>query len=141
MKKTIQHFEDKDKGQYTTVEDAPMIALLNKLEELAGSSHVKIYWRTHHSYKDNCEMIWIYGIFPELKHEVSLANECGSGRRIWLEHHFQHVIGEAVSPIFIFSEPQIEAFDRLFKTWMEVGKDGTQSDDAVAEDILRLRGR
>lgn len=139
MKKTVQYFDDVTRGQYATVEDAPMIALLDKLRKLAGTPHVKIYWRKHHNYKEDCDMYWIYGEFIELQHQISLANECGAGgRRLWLTHRFQRSNDEAISPIYIMSEAQIDAFDHTWDMWMLVGQDLTDSDLSVAEDILQL---
>lgn len=142
MEKTSQYFEDESKGQYSTVEDEPMVTFLNKLATLAGTEHVKIYWRKHHNYTNNCDMYWIHGTFPILQHEVSLANACGDGpewqRRVWLTHKFQRNTDEMTSPIYIVSPAQIEAFDTAWTTWMAAGQDLTNSDWAVAEEILQL---
>jgi len=139
MEKTTQYFEDTSKGQYTTVEDGPMVEFLDKLRSLIHTEHVKIYWRAHHNYTDDCEMYYIYGEFILLKHVVTIANTCGAmGRRIWLEHRFQRSHDEAISPIYIMSPAQIGAFDDLFAAWIMAGQDVTESDLSVTQEILAL---
>jgi hypothetical protein len=139
MEKTVQYFEDTNRGQYATVEDGPMIEFLDKLRSLINTEHVKIYWRTHHNYTDDCEMYYLYGEFPTLKHVVTIANACGAGgRRIWLEHRYQRSQDAAISPIYIMSPAQIKAFDSLFNAWMAAGQDVTESDLSVVQEIMQL---
>jgi hypothetical protein len=140
MKLVTEYWEDTDKGQYTAaVEDSEMVPFLKKLQQLAGKPWLKIYWTEHKNYRDDCTMVYIYGRFTNLKHEVTLANSCGAGgRRIWLEHEYQRSWDDAIRPIFLLSDAQIAAFDDLFDAWLAAGKDMRNSDDSVVDDIMEL---
>jgi len=138
--KIITHYhEDKSEGQYSAVSDDDMIPFLEKLITLADTPHFKIYYRVYRNYREDCDTSYVYGIMPELKHDVTLANSCGDGyRRIWLQHRFQKDINEGVGSLTVISPRQIEVFDRLFAKWKAVGTNVQHSDAAVAEEIMQL---
>ena len=137
--KLTKVFSKEEDRHIVTADDESMIAFMRKLGELSlsPSEHVKIYWRKYRKYRPvEIDVYYIYGIFPNLQHEVSLSKN--DGRRMWLTHRFQRFIGEDTSSIEIRSEEQIRVFDLLFDAWMRRGKNVQDSDSAVAEEIMEL---